>query len=336
MPTSSPYAVAIGSSAGGIESLRKLVAGLPHDFGAPLFIVQHIAPEFKSFLPEILTAAGRIKAKHPRDGERIEAPLIYVAPPDHHLLIEDDRIAVTRGPKENRFRPSVDVLFRSAAYMYRAGAIGVVLSGALNDGTSGLWTIKRLGGTTVVQDPADAPVPSMPLSALREVQVDRTLPIGDVAEMLVSEIARPLKPAPEPRAEELKRLEIERAIARGGFPLAEGSLQLGEPSLYTCPECSGVLSRIVEGPRPRYRCHTGHAYAQDVLLAGLQQGTGERLAHTVTALEESALLLDEISERYRAAGDLEEAGGCTRRAQETRSIADGLRKLIVEDRAGVG
>src|SRR5687767_3636823 len=174
MPAS--HAVVLGASAGGVESLREVVGALPADFPAPVFVVLHIPPYQASSLPEILNFSGVLHACHPEDGAKIETGRIYVAPPDHHLLIERERVVVQKGPKENRFRPSIDALFRSAAYNYGPKAIGVVLSGALDDGTSGLWTIQRLGGTTIVQEPNDARFESMPLSALNQVKVDHTVP----------------------------------------------------------------------------------------------------------------------------------------------------------------
>ena len=250
MSASSPYAVVIGASAGGIESLRRLVAGLPANFAAPVFVVLHLAPDHASFLPTILSAAGPLPARHPRDGEDIRSPGIYVAPPDHHLLIEDGHVAVKRGPKENRFRPSIDALFRSAAYTYRGGAIGVVLSGALDDGTSGLWTIKRLGGTTIVQDPADAIHPSMPRSASQNVEIDYSVPAFGIAEILMEKIQQPLPAPTELSDAEFRRGGIERSIAGGSYPLAAGVLELGGASRYSCPECHGVL-----GPHRRRSDH---------------------------------------------------------------------------------
>ena len=161
--------IVIGASAGGFEVLKKLVADLPADFAASIFVVWHMSPDVRGVLPQVLNRAGTVPAAHAVDGESIEPNRIYVAPPDHHLLIEKGTVRVTRGPKENRFRPAVDPLFRSAAYAYNNRVIGVILSGALDDGTAGLWTIKRRGGVAVVQDPFDAEVPSMPDNALREV-----------------------------------------------------------------------------------------------------------------------------------------------------------------------
>jgi two-component system, chemotaxis family, protein-glutamate methylesterase/glutaminase len=329
------YAVVIGSSAGGIETLKRLVAGLPADFAAPVFIVQHLPPAFPSFLPQILTTAGKLDARHPRDGERIDAPGIYVAPPDHHLLIEDGHVAVKRGPKENGFRPSVDALFRSAAYIYRSGAIGVVLSGALNDGTSGLWTIKRLGGTTIVQDPADATNPSMPQAALNDVEIDCSVPAARIAEVLMEKIMQPQPSANAPPADELRCVDIERAIAGGAYPLDTGVLDLGAPSRYSCPECHGVLARIDEGPLTRYRCHTGHGYTQDALLSGIEETSDETLAQTVTALEEGAMLLEEIGARCRHEANTAAADDFLDRARRTKELVRGLQDLLHKGRTAL-
>jgi two-component system, chemotaxis family, protein-glutamate methylesterase/glutaminase len=320
------YAIVIGSSAGGIEALKRLVANLPADFAAPIFMVQHVASNHASILPEILMKAGKLPAMHPRDGELITAPNIYVAPPDHHLLIEDDHVAVKRGPKENRFRPSVDVLFRSAAYMYRGGTIGIVLSGALNDGSSGLWMIKRLGGTAIVQHPEDATYPSMPMSALKNVEIDYSLPVPEIAKVLMTKIQQPVSPDRAPPNDEMRRLEIERAIAAGAQPRETGVLELGPPTNYACPECHGVLSRIKEGPSERFRCHTGHAYTQDALLVSMYLNRDETLSQAVTALEESAMLLEEIgtqlSKEHSADADYYFS-----RAKHTMALVNGVREL---------
>ncbi len=154
--------IVIGASAGGFEALKKLVAGLPTDFSASIFVVWHMSPDVRGVLPQVLNRSKTVFAANAADGEAIEPNRIYVAPPDRHLLVERGIVRVKRGPKENRFRPAVDPLFRSAAYAYGTRVIGVVLSGALDDGTAGLWTIKQRGGLAVVQDPFDAEVPSMP------------------------------------------------------------------------------------------------------------------------------------------------------------------------------
>jgi two-component system chemotaxis response regulator CheB len=156
--------IVIGASAGGVEALSDFFSGLPANLEATIFVVLHIPPYSPSSLPVILTRCGHMSASHPKDGEEVRPGQVYIAPPDHHLLVELGRVLIKRGPKENRFRPSVDALFRSAAYAYGRRVIGIVLSGALDDGTSGLWTIKRLGGVAIVQQPEDACVPNMPRS----------------------------------------------------------------------------------------------------------------------------------------------------------------------------
>src|SRR5689334_16453428 len=176
--------VVIGASAGGMGALEKLVAGLPADLPAALFIVWHLSPGVRSVLPAVLTKAGPLPAVHPQDGDPVRPGRIYVAPNDHHMLLERGYVRVTKGPKENRFRPAIDPLFRSAAYVYSTRAVGVVLSGALDDGTAGLWAIKLRGGTAVVQDPADAVHRSMPLNALDNVEVDYKLPVTDIGPLL--------------------------------------------------------------------------------------------------------------------------------------------------------
>src|SRR5256885_7605157 len=154
--------IVLGASAGGVESLKDVLSKLPAKLPAAVCLVLHVPAYQPSSLPEILTKCGKLKAIHPADGAKIKPGFIYVAPPDHHLLIEKDHLAVTKGPKENRFRPSIDALFRSAAYSYGPRAIGIVLSGALDDGTSGLWSVKRLGGIAIIQEPSDARFESMP------------------------------------------------------------------------------------------------------------------------------------------------------------------------------
>jgi two-component system chemotaxis response regulator CheB len=158
--------IVIGASAGGFNAIRKTVANLPADLDASIFIVWHMSPGIKGILPDVLNAMNTIPASNALDKEEIVSNHIYVAPPDHHLLIELNRLRVVKAPKENRFRPAINPLFRSAAQAYGNQVIGVILSGALDDGTAGLWRIKFDGGISIVQDPADAEVPSMPESAM--------------------------------------------------------------------------------------------------------------------------------------------------------------------------
>jgi len=225
--------VVIGTSAGGLEALRTLVAALPVDFPAALCVVMHTAPQSPGVLHEILGRSGRLPAISPQSAERLLPGRVYVAPPDMHLLVEPGRVRLSKGPKENRFRPAIDPLFRSAAQVFGPGAIGVVLTGNLDDGTAGLWAIKQLGGTAIVQDPAEALYPSMPRSAMRHVAVDHVVPIAGLAPLLVqltAALVQPSTPVAAPAT-----LEVEVDIAKDKNPVAAGLTNIGEPSAYACP-----------------------------------------------------------------------------------------------------
>ena len=176
--------VVVGASAGGVEALRTLVAGLPEGFPAALFIVLHVPPT-TSVLPAILTRAGKLPAAHARDGDAIEHGRIYVAPPNHHLLLKGDIVRVERGPRENGHRPAINPLFRTAAMRYRERVVGVILSGSLDDGIAGSVAVKRLGGAVLVQDPADALYPTMPKGAIEAGIANEVLPVAGIPSRLV-------------------------------------------------------------------------------------------------------------------------------------------------------
>jgi two-component system chemotaxis response regulator CheB len=286
--------VTVGASAGGVESLTAFVASLPPDLDAAVFVVLHIPPNFVSSLPQILSQRGPLRAIHPDDGDRINPGYIYVAPPDHHLLIEADRILVKRGPKENRNRPSVDALFRSAAYSHGARVIGIVLSGALDDGTSGLWSIKRLGGVTVVQDPSESSFDSMPLNALSQVEIDHCLLANQMGALLSRLAAESTRIEPHDAEHERQKMQVEVSVAVDGDALRKGVMKIGQLTPYTCPECQGVLVRLEEGKLTRFRCHTGHAYSASALLSGVMGKIDESYWAVMRSLEEAAMLLDQI------------------------------------------
>lgn len=249
--------IVIGASAGGFEAIKQLVAGLPADFNAAIFLVWHMSPDVRGILPQVLNRVNTIVAAHAYNNEEIKNNRIYVAPPDHHMLVKEGKVLITHGPKENRFRPAVDPLFRSAAYAYGNRVIGVILSGALDDGTAGLWTVKHYGGIAIVQDPVDAEVPSMPENAMREVKVDYCVGVSELPQLLVRLSNELLSENASVMKEEQTKKEIQ--IAAEERALEKGILKFGELSPYTCPECHGVLSRLRNDNIIRYRCHTGHA-----------------------------------------------------------------------------
>jgi two-component system chemotaxis response regulator CheB len=290
-------------------------------------VVWHLSPGIKSVLPSVLSRAGPLPASNPQDGDPIVPGRIYVAPSDHHILVERGFMRVTRGPKENRFRPAVDPLFRSAAYVYGPRVIGVVLSGALDDGTAGLWTVKLRGGTAIVQDPSDALHRSMPISALENVAVDHKLPalqIGPLLGRLTREEAAAQQPGIP--AQEQKKTEHEVKIAAEKDALDEHVMNHGELSPFTCPECHGVLTQISEGSIVRFRCHTGHAYSASTLLNSVSEQIEEQLWDAVRALDETVIMLNAMGERFAKAGNTKAAEQCFDKARETHARSQPIRE----------
>ncbi len=305
-----------------------MIQDLPPNLEASIFIVWHMSPDIRGILPDVLNKLNTIKAANARDGDPILPNRIYVAPPDHHLLVEDGQVRVTRGPKENRFRPAVDPLFRSAAYAYGNRVIGVILSGALDDGTAGIWRVKASGGLAVVQDPADAEVPSMPENAIRAVQIDYCVPAAGLAALLVKLSSEEITGNTEAMKDEKTKIEI--GIAAEQNALQAGSLDIGVLSPYTCPECHGVLSKIMDGGIMRFRCHTGHAYSFDTLMAAITESIEESLYSAIRNMDESILLLNHIGDHYAEANQPKLAAIYFKKATETLERSDLVRKAVHE------
>ena len=323
--------VVVGASAGGMQALERLVAGLPPDLPAAVFVVWHLSPGVKSVLPAVLNRAGPLPAAHPEDGDPIKPGRIYVAPNDHHMLLERGYIRVTKGPKENRFRPAVDPLFRSAAYIYGPRAVGVVLSGALDDGTAGLWAIKLRGGTAVVQDPQDAMHRSMPLNALDNVSVDYQLPVAEIGPLLGRLAREDAAPEPLVAAEERDKMEAEIRIAREADSRIENVLQFGQLSPFTCPECHGVLTMIREGSLIRFRCHTGHALSTATLLEANTEQVEQRLADAMRALDEIVMLLNQLGAQYAKQGNTAAAEQCFNHARDAFERSRPIREAAMNN-----
>lgn len=319
--------IVIGASTGGFEAFKKIVKDLPPDFSTPVFIVWHMSPNIRGILPNVLNDLNTIYAAHAYDKEPIKPNRIYVAPPDHHLLVEEGRVRITRGPKENRFRPAVDPLFRSAAYAYGNRVIGVVLTGALDDGTAGLWRIKHNGGIAIVQDPTDAEVSSMPENAMREVKVDFSVPLAEMAELLVKLSNEKITSNAKVMKDEKTKIEID--IAAEHNALEKGSLDLGEFSAFTCPECHGVLTKIMDGKLARFRCHTGHAFSADTLMATLTEKIEDSLYSAIRGMDECILLLNHIGDHYAEANDPKLAAVYFRKAKETAERSAMIRKTVL-------
>jgi two-component system, chemotaxis family, protein-glutamate methylesterase/glutaminase len=318
--------VVIGASAGALDTLRVLVAGLPVDFPAPICVVVHTSPQSPGVLASILARVGTLRADNARDGERLHPGQIYVAPPDFHLTVEPGRLRVTRGPRENRFRPAIDPLFRSAAQVFGPGAIGVILTGNMDDGVAGLWAIKQLGGVAVIQDPEDALYPALPFHAMRHVAADHVLPVTEIPARLARLVSEAPHVAATPSIPEA--LEVEVDIAKDNHSRTAEWLSLADPSTFACPECHGVLMQVPEGDRVRFRCHTGHAYSPESLLSAIVEGTEEAMWNAIRALEEGALLIDRMGQHLRERHPGEDPQPLTHRSREARRQAEILRSLV--------
>ena len=262
----------IGTSAGGVEALQVVAAGLPANLPASEFVVLHIGTGIngQSYLPEILTKAGPLPAVRPRDGEAIQHGKVYVAPPDHHLLVMPGHVRLSHGPKENRTRPAINPLFRSAAAAYGERVTGVILTGSLDDGVAGLAEIKRQGGIAVAEDPTTALFSSMPYNATLKVEMDFVVPLPEIAE-IVSTLAVTERSS-------TKREELMEKTLSG----------------LTCPECRGPLSKERQGKIVEYRCRVGHVFSP-LAMAQEHRDTVERsLWMSVLALEEAAEIAEAL------------------------------------------
>ena len=321
--------IVIGASAGGFEAIKKIVADLPPDLDAAIFIVWHMAPSARGILPQVLGRITPIPVAHAYDGEPIVTNRIYIAPPDRHMLLEKGHIRITRGPKENRFRPAVDPLFRSAAYVYGNRVIGVILSGALDDGTAGLWAVKNCGGMALIQDPHDAEVPSMPENAIREVDADYILPLAEVGSMLVRLSGEKLPEKIPVAMEENEKTRAEIRIAAEENALRINILQYGKLSPFTCPECQGVLTLLKDGTLGRFRCHTGHAYSADTLLAAVTEKIEDTLYGVIRGMDESIILLNHLGDHFAEANHPKLAASYFKKAQEAQQRSDLVRKAVL-------
>jgi two-component system, chemotaxis family, protein-glutamate methylesterase/glutaminase len=299
--------VVIGASAGGIQALTTLVAGLPREFPASLLVVVHIPPYAISRLPEILSRSGPLPAAHARHGEAIEPGRIYIAPPDRHLLVRAGWIELSRGPRENHCRPAIDPLFRTAARVYGARVIGIILSGALYDGSMGLLAIKTRGGMAIVQDPQEAIVDSMPRRAIERVEAEHVLPVAEMAAALTDLIRQPViaqgGTSMENAIDPEERLE---AVIAEDFVEQASDGRIEETTIFTCPDCGGVLWQGAEGSEGsvlRFRCHVGHAFAPEVLLSQKSEELETALWSSLRLLKEKATLTLQLANRTRTSGN---------------------------------
>jgi len=304
--------VAIGTSQGGVQALRVLVGGLPEDFPAPVLTVQHIGAQ--SLLPVILNNIGSLAAAFALENEPLIAGRIYVAPSDYHMLVNDGRIELTRGPRENWARPAVDPLFRSAALFYGPDAIGVVLSGRLNDGTAGLFEIKRFGGVAIVQTPHEAEAQDMPQSALDNVAVDYSLPVAEMPRLL------------QRLAKETNQERI--PFTRGVRAMNHQEQKLDQPTAQTCPECGGAMREESLANLTRFRCHIGHVMTAEVLAATQLDLLENNISTVLRSLNERVALCRDLAAKHQDRGNLRAAEIWSRAAAEAEHREKAAQDLV--------
>jgi two-component system, chemotaxis family, protein-glutamate methylesterase/glutaminase len=315
--------IVIGTSSGGLDALDNLIGQLPSDLSASIFIVQHMAPE--NTADSLIHKLSRHRSFHcrlARNGESFKPQRIYIAPPDNHLLVKKNKLLVTKGARENRNRPGIDPLFRSAAVTHGPSVIGVVLTGMLDDGTAGLIAIKKCGGVTVVQDPKDAAYPGMPQSALNNLKVDYCVPIaemGRLLETLCHEHPGKTKPIP-------KDISTEAEVAERVLSDVAQVNGLGSLVPYNCPNCGGVLWEIDSPDLKRYRCHTGHSFSVSALLTSQSEKIEETLWVALRMFEERKNLLNNIAhEQTKVKGK----NSAAQRAKETQVHIERIKAMLL-------
>jgi two-component system chemotaxis response regulator CheB len=313
--------VVIGTSAGGPIALKTLISQLRNDFPLPVLVVYHISAEATgNILLDQLNKLGTVQCQHAEGGNALKPGHLYLAPPDHHLMIGGDlKILVTKGAQENRYRPAIDPLFRSAAVGFGVGVIGILLTGYLDDGTAGMQAIKRCGGTCIVQDPDEAEYPPMPQNAMNNVTVDYCLPISEMGALLYQLASQELrKPVPVP-----SDVLIEARIAERVLSDLSSVGKVGDQVPFNCPGCGGVLWRIKQDSSARFRCHTGHAYTAASLLAEQTRKIEETMWTALRMFEERKNLLTEMG-RGKGAG----SQSASERARMSQVHIDRIRAIL--------
>lgn len=314
--------VVVGASAGGVDALQDFTASLPPDLAAAIFVVLHLPGNYVSELPSILSRFGPLPAALAIEGERIEPGRIYVANPNFHLLVGAGFVSVTRGPRVNRSRPAIDLLFQSASSSYGPRVVGILLSGMMDDGTRGLASIKRHGGYAITQDPEEASFASMPQSAIDAVAVDRIMPVAEIGPFLHELTTEPLKGSPP---------VTEQPGSNGGsVPEGNGNTS-SEISPFTCPDCSGTLWSMEEGSIVHYQCRVGHAYSPTNLLAAQVDQVEALLWASLRAMEEREAIYRMIINRTTEHGVATIQARIEDKIKTNRRHAELLRKILLDE-----
>jgi two-component system chemotaxis response regulator CheB len=316
--------IAIGTSAGGVDALLKLARDLPARIPAAILVTIHMSPHFKSELDVLLSRVGPLRASFPKDGEPCRKGHIYIAPPDRHLLVVGERFQLGHGARENNTRPAIDPMLRSAAVCCGSRSIGVVLTGTLGDGASGLFALDACGGISVVQDPQDAAFADMPLNALSRVRADHVVPLAQMPALLDSLAHQQAgEPVPAPAG-----IAFEVEVASGGKAKMEDMDRLGRRSALTCPDCHGVMWEIDEGELVRFRCHVGHSYTAELMSLALDENLRRAMASALRALEERVTLARKLQKQAESEGHNLLAANWREKADEFQANLDTVRRAV--------
>jgi two-component system chemotaxis response regulator CheB len=317
--------IVIGASAGGFNALAQLLIGLPADNNIAVFIVLHLSKNSSGeIIINHLKQKTSLVCRVPSDRDPIKGGCLYLAPPDHHMMIKDGIIRIHNGPQENRWRPSIDVLFRSAAASYDSHVIGIILSGLMDDGTSGMLAIKRSGGVCIVQEPSEALYPDMPNSVLNQVEVDYQVSIADMGYIIKDNLTKPPSHIKQiPRDVKIEAEITERMIS--GIDQLE---QIGKQSEFMCPDCGGGLWKIAHDGTQRYRCYTGHVYTENILNEKLSEDIEESLWISIRIMEEKRNLLNIMACHEKEEGHEAQSIETKKRSEETNVHIGRLKTIL--------
>lgn len=335
MPTQAPHAVTrdlvvTGSSAGGVEALPRVLRDLPRDLAAAVLIVQHLSDASPRYLVDILARASRLPVEWAEQGTRIAHGRVYVAPPDLHLLIVDGHLRLAHSARENRARPSIDKLFRSAAAEFGGRVIGVLLTGMLDDGVAGLRAIRDAGGAVIVQDPADARFPELPSRALLALDPERVLPIDGIGSAIAALVGQPARAATAAPRD----LALEAAFDRAEAATPAQMDELGALTTLACPECHGPLWQLGDEALRRYRCYLGHVATGRDLVAMTGEQAESALWSAVRALDGQAAILEALAVDAQRIGGRGNTSAYGARAREVRAQADVARRFVLDLTSG--